>query len=94
MQFSGCYSEAVNHLEHSLHVTECIYGADSVELARELHKMAEVQIHAACPHLALVTASRALEIAKHLFSSADDWLQELLCLTVALSEILADSKIE
>nr|KAG5688677.1 hypothetical protein BaRGS_014388 [Batillaria attramentaria] len=42
----GRYAEAADHLTSSLRVTESLYGADSVELTRELHKMAEVQVNA------------------------------------------------
>ena len=73
-------------------VTGSVFGPDSVETGRELHKMAEVLIHAERPQDALKTAARALGIAQKLYSESDEWVQELLCLNTALTKILADCR--
>ncbi|KAK7098507.1 SET and MYND domain-containing protein 4-like [Littorina saxatilis] len=90
---TGCYPEASEHLKHSLAVTEAIFGPDGIETARELHKMAEVQIHAGRPTDALKSASRALDLAEKLYCHSDDWVQELLCLKTALTKIIAEEEL-
>jgi hypothetical protein len=63
-------------------------------MARELHKMAEIQIHAGSATDALDSASRSLEIALKLFSEADSWVQELLCLKTALTNIVSQGALK
>ncbi|XP_076450238.1 protein-lysine N-methyltransferase SMYD4-like [Babylonia areolata] len=91
---TGCYKEAADHLAKSVAVTEAVFGAHSVETARELHKMAEVQIHAGRPREALTSATRALDTASKLCCQTDDWVQELLCLKTALTGIIADGHVQ
>ncbi|KAL8614446.1 hypothetical protein ACOMHN_007782 [Nucella lapillus] len=90
---TGCYAEATAHLTDSVAITEAIFGASSIETARELHKMAEVLIHAGRPKDALASASRALDVASKLYNEKDDWVQELLCLKTALTKIIADGDV-
>lgn len=86
----GHYSQAADHLSRSLVVTKMVYGADSLEVAHELHKMAEVQVNARRPRDALVTAACALRLARVHCSEEDSWVQELLCLETALMRISDD----
>lgn len=68
-----------------------MFGDDSIEVARELHKMAEVQVNAGQPREALVSASRALRIARLHSSESADWVQDLLCLQMALTKIISEN---
>ena len=87
----GDYTKAAVHLAHSLVITEAIFGRDSIETARELHKMAEVQIHAGRPKDALRSASRALSLAWKLYPESDEWVQELFCLKTGLTKIVDEN---
>ncbi|XP_025086995.1 SET and MYND domain-containing protein 4-like isoform X3 [Pomacea canaliculata] len=86
---TGQYGLAADHLSLSVTSAEAMFGVSSLEVARELHKMAEVQVSAGRPAEALTSATRALQLARTHYVESSDWVQELLCFQMALSKLLA-----
>ncbi|XP_050410787.1 SET and MYND domain-containing protein 4 [Patella vulgata] len=89
---SGDYKMALKHLENSIKVTELLYGNESIELAYELQKMADILFNVKKPEKCLQIVNRAQKIFLIHFGENHETVKELNEMKVCLLEFVNNSK--
>jgi tetratricopeptide (TPR) repeat protein len=73
----GNYQEAVTYLQESLQCTKFLYGPQSIEIAQEMQKYAEVLLHAGKKQECIQSAEEALNLFEMHYGKDCDFASDL-----------------
>ena len=88
--FSGDLTNAAKYLKKSVETTEKIFGADSIELGNELHKLSQVLFNDRKVAEAKDVIESALRILTTQYGSAHPVTQDLLEMKMCLMDVKWD----